>query len=103
MRIFHLARTPPQWLRIAFAALMLAFALNSIAHVAHQHDATQVSASHHAVCGYCLAFGGLAGEPGRTHTIEKAGAVASIVAATAVFLPPTQPETSARPRAPPFS
>jgi len=103
MRIFHLARTPPQWLRIAFAALMLAFALNSIAHVTHQHDAGQVSVAHHAVCGYCITFGGLAGEPGHTYSIPKANPAESIPAATAVVRLPTQPETSARPRAPPVS
>lgn len=103
MRIFHLARTPPQWLRIAFAALMLAFALNSIAHVTHQHDAAHVSIAHHAVCGYCVTLGSLAGEPGHTFSIQKPSPAEGIPTATVIVRLPTHPETSARPRAPPIS
>ncbi|HMN45863.1 MAG TPA: hypothetical protein PKE27_14895 [Povalibacter sp.] len=82
---------------------MLAFALNSIAHVAHQHDATQVSVAHHAVCGYCITFGGLAGEPGHSHTIERAAPAETIPVITVVARLPAQIQTSARPRAPPVS
>jgi len=58
MSAFELARKPPQWLRVALAALLLAFALNSIAHAAHTHEqGTAGTVLHSTACGHCVAFG----------------------------------------------
>ena len=67
MSTFRLARRPPRWLHAAFAALLVAFALNSIAHVTHRHDAS-ASVTHSLACGYCATFGGLADAP-RQHPV----------------------------------
>jgi hypothetical protein len=67
MRWLHLVRRPPQWLRVALAGLLLAFAVNSIAHVTHRHDAAPSTASHSFACGYCLSFNGLVDAPRHDH------------------------------------
>jgi len=101
MRIFHLARRPPQWLRVALAGLLFAFALNSIAHATHQHEATPASAVHGLVCSYCVAFGGLADAPRHGHSLPIAERV-SVYVASILDLPVSpRPQTAARPRAPP--
>jgi hypothetical protein len=101
MRLLHLVRRPPQWLRVALAALLLAFAVNSIAHVTHRHDAAPSSATHTLACGYCLSFNGLADAPRHDHAPlivehESFCLVADSTAPVARRL-----ATSARPRAPP--
>jgi hypothetical protein len=102
MRLMHLARRPPQWLRVALAALLLAFAVNSIAHVTHRHDAAPSSATHSLACGYCLSFNGLADAPRHDHPpIEVEPESFYLVANIETgFVPRTA--TSARPRAPPI-
>lgn len=100
MRIFQLARKSPQWLRVVLAGLLLAFALNSVAHAAHTHDATTVTVAHSA-CSYCATFGGLGGVPVYAHTlpipaltpIEALDPRDVVIACRATF--------SAQPRAPP--
>src|ERR671911_630721 len=67
MRLLHLARRPPQWLRVILAGLLLAFAVNSIAHVTHRHDAAPSAATHSLACGYCLSFNGLVDGPRNDH------------------------------------
>jgi hypothetical protein len=62
MRIFQLVRKPPQWLRVALAGLLLAFAINSIAHAAHTHETT-VAPAMHTACGYCATFGSVSDAP----------------------------------------
>jgi hypothetical protein len=57
MRIFQAARRPTDWVRIALAALVLAFALDSIAHATHTHDSNAAAVAHHVACGYCATFG----------------------------------------------
>ncbi|HWK73197.1 MAG TPA: DUF2946 family protein [Povalibacter sp.] len=101
MRIFQLARKPPQWLRVVLAGLLLAFALDSVAHAAHTHDATSVTVTHSA-CGYCAAFGGLGNAPVYAHTLP-------IPALTPIEAPDPReiviarrPTFSAQPRAPPI-
>ncbi len=76
MSVFELARKPPQWLRVALAALMLAFALNSIAHAAHTHE--QGSAStvlHSTACGYCVTFGAADAPPVHAHALPTPSCV----------------------------
>lgn len=102
MRIFEWARRPPQWLRVILAGLLLAFALNSVAHVTHRHDATTASVTHSISCGYCVSFGGLADAPRHTHTLPLAEQYGFIAAPTFELPVSLVPETSARPRAPPL-
>ena len=102
MRLMHLARKPPQWLRVALAALLLAFAVNSIAHVTHRHDAAPSSTTHSLACGYCLSFNGLVDAPRHDHPplaveAESFYLVANIETGLAL-----RTATSARPRAPPI-
>lgn len=68
MRIFQSFRKPSQWLRVALAGLLLAFALNSIAHAAHTHEATAPAATHVA-CGYCATFGSIDAAPVYAHSL----------------------------------
>jgi hypothetical protein len=102
MSTFRLARRPPRWLHAAFAALLVAFALNSIAHVTHRHDAS-ASVTHSLACGYCATFGGLADAP--RHYLSSADFALShvFVAAESAVDIPVRVRTSARPRAPPHS
>ena len=101
VRMMHLARRPPQWLRVALAGLLLAFAVNSIAHVTHRHDAAPSSATHSFACGYCLSFNGLADAPRHDHApLAVAHESFYLVADIEPWFAPRQ-STSARPRAPP--
>jgi hypothetical protein len=96
-------RIPLPRLRVILAALMLAFALGSIAHVAHQHEAATTSATHSLACGYCLSFGGLADAPRHTYAPTIEGHVTlHIEAAVNVWFRECL-TTSARPRAPPLA
>lgn len=102
MRFNNLARTPPQWLRVCLAALLLAFALNSIAHVTHRHDPSARAATHSLACGYCISFDGIADGP-RHNYIPPAVEHASVyVAPASVAAIAYRPASSARPRAPPL-
>lgn len=104
MPVFQLARRPTHWVRVALVALVLAFAINSIAHVTHQHDdASTTSVTHSLACSYCASFGSLADAPKHTYSLpgrkQIVAPVASIVAAAIA----ASPQTSAQPRAPPLS
>jgi len=103
MRLIELARRPPTWLRIAFAGLVVAFMLNSIAHVTHRHEANAGTTAHVVACGYCLSFSGLADATvHRTPVLAPSPGDEIIVTAT----PPLrcyQNPCAAQPRAPPVS
>jgi hypothetical protein len=101
MRIFHLARRPPQWLRVILAGLLFGFALNSIAHVTHQHEAASPTAVHGPACGYCVSFGALAAAPQHNHALPTVEPLAVRVAAALDVPFSARPLTSAHPRAPP--
>lgn len=101
MSIFQLARKPPPWLRVVLAGLLLAFALDSVAHAAHTHDATTVGVAHSA-CGYCATFGGLGDAPVHAHSLPI-----PVFTPIEAFDPheaviPRRPTFSAQPRAPPI-
>lgn len=102
MRIFDWARRPPQWLRVTLAGLLLAFALNSVAHVTHRHDATPASVTHSISCGYCVSFNGLADAPRHSHAAPVEQQFGVFVAPEFDLESSSVPETSARPRAPPL-
>lgn len=103
MPIFDLARRPAAWLRVALVAVVLAFALDSIAHVVHRHDdsvKTSLSA-HGPACGYCAAFDGLVDAPRHHHSPLANVVVAGYVAPVALFPVSLRTRLSAQPRAPP--
>lgn len=101
MRLLHLARRPPQWLRVALAGLLLAFAVNSIASVTHRHDAAPSSATHSLSCGYCLSFNGLVDAPRHDHVPLDVTQETFYLSADVEGSFVARPSTSARPRAPP--
>ena len=109
MKLFALARHPTRAIRIAFAALLLAFGLNAIAHVSHRHQSdiaddmatTGTSTLHTTACGYCATFGSLADtpHPPALDAIAQTVALFASVFFTAAIVRRTA--TSANPRAPP--
>jgi hypothetical protein len=102
MSIFHLARKPPAWLRAALVCLLLAFAVDSVAHVVHQHDdAVKTFAAHGPACGYCAAFDGLIDAPKQSFAAATAVTVATYVTPVAKVSVSFRPTVTAQPRAPP--
>jgi hypothetical protein len=102
MQIFKAARRPTDWVRTALAALVLAFALNSVAHAAHTHDAASAAVAHHVACGYCATFGaGLGGTP--VHAIPAAATLAPRLLPVPQHAAPAQQRfaNTAQARAPP--
>jgi hypothetical protein len=82
---------------------MLAFALNSIAHVTHRHDSTLASQLHSVACGYCATFDNMAAAPA-AHTLFVAPVLADdLIATPATSVVTRFAYTSAQPRAPPVS
>jgi hypothetical protein len=103
MSIFDLARRPPTWLRVALVAVVLAFALDSVAHVVHRHDdSVKTSQSAHGpACGYCAAFDGLVDAPRHHYASLTAVLVTGYVAPVARIPVSLRARLSAQPRAPP--
>jgi hypothetical protein len=103
MSLLHLARNPPRWLRAALASLLLAFALNSLAHVTHRHEATAASPQHSALCGYCISFDSMTPGPanGLPATVTQYAAERIAVAPSLVVS--RFARTCAQARAPPVS
>lgn len=102
MPIFHLARNPPAWLRAALVCLLLAFAVDSVAHVVHQHDDTvKTFGAHGPACGYCAAFDGLIDAPKQSFAALSAVTVTTYVAPVAEVSVSFRPTATAQPRAPP--
>ncbi|HEY0683138.1 MAG TPA: hypothetical protein VGD45_12460 [Steroidobacter sp.] len=103
MSIFHLARNPPAWLRVALVSLLLAFAVDSVAHVVHQHDETAKStfAAHGPACGYCAAFDGLIDAPKQSYSPVAAMVVLGYVAPVASLPVSFRALVTAQPRGPP--
>lgn len=102
MRPFGRHRVFPRRLQVLLAGLMLAFALNAIAHVSHTHDVSALTTSHLS-CGYCAHFGGLAGTP--SHVAAPSLAAPTTYEVCERTRPPViqRPERAAQPRAPPVS
>ena len=103
MPVFELVRRPPQWLRVLLAAALLAFAANSIAHAAHQHDASPTTAAHSLACNYCVSFGALSDAPRHTYAAPARKSRLVPVADPVVAVRSIELITSAHPRAPPVS
>lgn len=103
MSIFDLARRPPTWLRVALVAVVLAFALDSLAHVVHWHNdsAKTTQAAHGPACGYCAAFDGLIDAPKHQYAPLATILIAAYVAPVARFPASVRTHLIAQPRAPP--
>lgn len=102
MFIFHLARRPSAWLRVALVGLLLAFAVDSIAHVVHRHDDTvKTLGAHGPACGYCATFDGLIDAPKQNYAPLAEIIVTRYVAPVTSAPVPFRPAVSAQPRAPP--
>ncbi|MFC4308308.1 hypothetical protein ACFPN2_04365 [Steroidobacter flavus] len=102
MSIFHFARNPPAWLRAALVCLLLAFAVDSVAHVVHQHDDTvKTLGAHGPACGYCAAFDGLIDAPKQSFAAVSAVTVVTYVAPVADVSVSFRPAVVAQPRGPP--
>ena len=102
MQIFKAARRSTNWMRAALALLVLAFALDSVAHAAHTHDSTPAAVAHHVACGYCATFAtGLGGTP--VHTIPAAATLAPRLLPVPQYAAPAQQRlaNTAQARAPP--
>jgi hypothetical protein len=64
MQRFDAFRRPSHWLRALLVGLVLAFALNTVAHASHEHELVgSVGTAHGLACGYCTTFGGVADLP----------------------------------------
>lgn len=100
MHILQLVRKPPQWLRVALAGLLLAFALNSIAHAAHTHESIAPSATHVA-CGYCATFGGVDAAPVYSHSLPTPTFTPIESADPREIYAARRPASAAQARAPP--
>jgi hypothetical protein len=102
MSIFHLARNPSAWLRALLVCVLLAFAVDSIAHVVHQHDATvKTLGAHGPACGYCAAFDGLIDAPKQSYAAVTAVTLVTYVAPVADASVSFRPAVTAQPRGPP--
>jgi hypothetical protein len=103
MRLFRIARRPTHWLRVVLAGLVLAFVLDSVAHLGHSHDPDRTSVAHSVACGYCATFGGLAEAPsfGESVSLVRHGHVVQITPFARVI--DLRPLSAARPRGPPLS
>jgi hypothetical protein len=103
MRLFRFARRSSPWLRVLLAGLVLAFVLDSIAHLNHSHESDRSSVAHSVACGYCTTFGGLTEAPGFGEPVSlvRHGHVVQIAAFETVF--DLRPLSAARPRGPPLS
>lgn len=102
MSIFHLARNPPAWLRAALVSLLLAFAVDSLAHLVHRHDDTvKTLAAHGPACGYCAAFNGLIDAPKQSYSSLAPPVFAGYVAPATSVAVAFRSTVIAQPRAPP--
>jgi hypothetical protein len=98
VRILHIARKPPQWLRVVLAGLLLAFAINSVADVAHRHD-TLTAPAH--ICGYCATFGSLTDAPQHSVSIVTVTLVALVPDSVGADPIPPRHLSHTQPRGPP--
>jgi hypothetical protein len=103
MSIFQLARNPSTWVRAMLVTVLLAFAVDSVAHVVHQHDDTVKTTlgAHGPACGYCAAFDGLIDAPKQSYASITAVTVVTYVAPVADVAVSFRPTVTAQPRGPP--
>ncbi len=83
--------------------MVLAFALDSVAHVVHRHDDSVKTtlSTHGPACGYCAAFDGLIDAPKHHYAAVTAVLVSGYVAPVGQFPVSVRTHLRAQPRAPP--
>lgn len=82
--------------------LLLAFAVDSVAHVVHQHDETVKTFGAHApACGYCAAFDALIDAPKQSRAAIPTVTVTTYAAPATDAAVSVRPTVTAQPRAPP--
>ena len=92
------------WPRALLVGLVLAFALNGVAHAAHQHDdGSATSSLHSTVCGYCVSFDHLTSVPTLAPVRLKAQIELFAIPISDRVAPALRPRTPAQPRAPPLA
>ncbi len=89
------------WLRTALAALLLCFALATIAHAGHRHE--QDNAHAHVVCDYCVSFSNLVDTPAQIAVADIVQLVADTLTIPSFGFIATRPVSVAQARAPPSS
>lgn len=80
--------------------LALGFALNSIAHASHSHEAASATAQHLS-CGYCVHLGTLADGPKHALGLSALSSSERVEALVRTTPRSSAPELAAHPRAPP--
>jgi hypothetical protein len=80
--------------------MALGFALNSIAHTSHSHEAASATAQHLS-CGYCVHFGALADGPEHALGLSALSSSERLEAQVRTAPRSRAPELAAPPRAPP--
>ncbi|MGC3979941.1 MAG: hypothetical protein QM808_01635 [Steroidobacteraceae bacterium] len=89
-----------QWLRTALRVLVLCFALGTLAHAGHTHDADKAGHTHYN-CDYCTSFGGLINAPTQLVVATHCPIATFVVALPAQRIVLMRPVGVAQARAPP--
>lgn len=95
-RFNHCSHT---WLRRTLALLMLCFALSTVAHAGHSHDA---KAQVDTLCGYCTTFSHAADAPVRIGVVPASQTLLGYTSTECADVRSGRIETAAQPRGPPF-
>jgi hypothetical protein len=90
-------------LRALLAVLAVALVLNGIAYLAHDHgvEIAKGSLAHPELCGYCAAYGGLAGTPADLPQVRLPIPLPLLTVLLVAAPLLRRHVTAARPRAPP--
>lgn len=89
------------WLRTAIAALLLCFALETVAYAGHEHK--QNTAGAHVVCDFCTCFSNLVDPPAQSLAAETVQLAADIVATPKTSFIALRSVSVAQARAPPIA
>lgn len=101
MRLFDLARKPPDWLRACLASLLLALALGSVGHAQHAHDEAGSRAVDAALCGLCVSFDRMVDGPATRTFVATPVIRFAPAAAPAAFVVEVRSTLRLVPRGPP--
>ena len=103
MALFHRVRMLT-WPRALLVGLLLAFALNGVAHAAHQHDdGSPTSSLHSTVCGYCVSFDHLTSTPTLGSALLTIRVESFAIPVSDRPAPAVRSRATAQPRAPPHA
>jgi hypothetical protein len=88
------------WLRTTLSAVLLCFALSTLANAGHLHPLSKASETHFH-CDYCTSFAGVIDAPATTAAVSNPAYADLVVAAPASRMIATRPVSVAQARAPP--